>query len=137
MRAELSAAGALEATQFLGIVPRERLADLMRASDALVITSAFETGPTVGLEALATGLPVATSDVGEVADLVARHGSGAVARSRTVEDMASAIRDTLAGDSAALRAAALTAAAPRLADRVLAPLYDDNRLLADRLAGRP
>ena len=54
-----------------------------------------------------------------------------------VEDMASAIRDTLAGDPAALRAAALTAAAPRLADRVLAPLYDDNRQLADRLAGRP
>jgi glycosyltransferase involved in cell wall biosynthesis len=137
MRAELSAAGALEATQFLGIVSRERLADLMRASDALVITSAFETGPTVGLEALATGLPVATSDVGEVAELVARNGSGAVARSRTVEDMASAIRHTLAGDPAALRTAALTAAAPRLADRVLASLYDDNRLLADRLAGRP
>ena len=137
MRAELSAAGALEATRFLGVVSRERLADLMRASDALVITSAFETGPTVGLEALATGLPVATSDVGEVAELVARHGSGAVARSRTVVDMASAIRDTLAGEPAALRAAALTAAAPRLAERVLAPLYDDNRLLADRLAGRP
>lgn len=137
IRAELSAAGALEATRFLGIVSRERLADVMRASDALAITSAFETGPTVGLEALATGLPVATSDVGEVAVLVARHGSGAVARSRTVEDMASAIRDTLAGDPAALRAAALTAAAPRLADRVLAPLYDDNRRLADRLAGQP
>jgi glycosyltransferase involved in cell wall biosynthesis len=137
MRTELTAAGALEVTRFLGIVSRERLADLMRASDALAIASAFETGPTVGLEALATGLPVATTDVGEVAGLVARHGSGAVARSRTVEDMASAIRDTLAGDPAALRAAALAAAAPRLADRVLAPLYDDNRLLADRLAGRP
>jgi glycosyltransferase involved in cell wall biosynthesis len=137
MRAELAAAGALEATQFLGVVSRERLADLMRASDALVITSAFETGPTVGLEALAMGLPVATSDVGEVAVLVARHGPGAVARSRTVEDMASAIRDTLAADPAALRAAAMIAAAPRLADRVLAPLYDDNRQLADRLTGRP
>ena len=137
MRAELTAAGAFEATRFLGIVSRERLADLMRASDALVITSAFETGPTVGLEALATGLPVATTDVGEVAGLVARHGSGAVARSRAVEDVASAIRDTLAGDPDALRAAALAAAAPRLADRVLAPLYDHNRLLADRLRGRP
>jgi len=137
MRAELTKAGSIEATRFLGIVSRERLADLMRASDALVITSAFETGPTVGLEALATGLPVATSDVGEVAELVARHGPGAVARSRTVPDMASAIRDTLGGDPARLRAAALTAAGPRMADRVLASLYDDNRLLADRLAGRP
>jgi glycosyltransferase involved in cell wall biosynthesis len=137
MRAELQAAGALDGTRFMGIVSRERLADLMRASDALVITSAFETGPTVGLEALASGLPVATTDVGEVAGLVADHGSGAVARSRTVEGMVTAIRETLAGDRDARRAAALAAAAPRLAGRVLAPLYEDNRRLADRLAGRP
>jgi glycosyltransferase involved in cell wall biosynthesis len=136
MRAELSAAGALDASRFAGTVSRERLAKLMRASDALIITSAFETGPTVGLEALATGLPVVTTDVGEVAGLVAANGAGAVARSRSTDDLAAAIQATLAADAADTRSAALASAAPLLADRVLGALYDDNRLLAEQLAGR-
>jgi glycosyltransferase involved in cell wall biosynthesis len=137
MRSELAAAGTLDATRFTGIVTRERLVALMHASDALVITSAFETGPTVGLEALASGLPVITTEVGEVAELVADHGAGAVARSRSVDDVLTAIQATLGAEAGDLRQAALTAARPRLADRVLGTLYDDNRRLSERLARRP
>jgi glycosyltransferase involved in cell wall biosynthesis len=138
MRAELEAAKALAGTRFLGVVSRPRLAELMGASDALLITSAFETGPTVGLEAMAAGLPVATTDVGEVMHLVAAHGAGAVARSRAVDDVAGAIQAVLGeADGARLQAAAIEAAAPRLADRVLGPLYDANRQLAERLAAQP
>jgi glycosyltransferase involved in cell wall biosynthesis len=137
VRDALAAAGAADASHFVGTVPRERLAELMRASDVLVITSAFETGPTVGLEALASGLPVVTTDVGEVARLVATHRAGAVSRSRSEEDLAAAIRDVLDGDAVAMREAAVAAAQPVLADRVLGRLYEDNRRLAERLARRP
>jgi hypothetical protein len=72
-----------------------------------------------------------------VAGLVAAHGAGAVARSRSTDDLVAAIQATLAAEAADTRSAALAAAAPLLADRVLGALYDDNRLLAERLAGRP
>jgi glycosyltransferase involved in cell wall biosynthesis len=133
LRRELGALDSLGATHLVGTVPRDRLAQLMQASDLLVLTSEFETGPTVGLEALASGLPVATTRVGEVARLVEQHRAGAVASERSPEAVAEAIRSTLDADSAGQRAAALAAAAPHLADRVLGTLYDDNRALAARL----
>lgn len=121
-----------DATRFLGIVPRERLAELMNASDVLAITSAFETGPTVGLEALACGLPVVTTPVGEVSSLVAETASGRVTQSRSSEAVARALLEVL-GQGPELRASAAAASVPYLADRVLGPLYEDNRHFASRL----
>lgn len=130
MRRELGALGALDAVRFVGTVPRERLAELMQASDLLVITSGFETGPTVGLEALASGLPVVTTRVGEVAGLVERGAAGVVAEDRSLEAVVAALRSALDAGPHRLRAAAHAAAAPYLADRILGALYDDNRALA-------
>jgi glycosyltransferase involved in cell wall biosynthesis len=135
MRAELARHGALDAAHIAGIVSRERLAQLMNASDALAITSAFETGPTVGLEALACGLPVVTAPVGEVARLVAESGAGAATADRSPDALARALAD-LVRSPGSRSAAALDAARPFLADRVLGPLYEENRRLASRL-GRP
>jgi glycosyltransferase involved in cell wall biosynthesis len=119
-----------DAVRFPGIVARERLAQLMAAADLLAITSAFETGPTVGLEALACGLPVVTTPVGEVARIVGDTGAGrATAVHHSPEALARAMREVIdAGPP--LRAVAAEAAAPYLADRVLAPIYDDNRRIA-------
>ncbi|HEX6473779.1 MAG TPA: glycosyltransferase family 4 protein [Candidatus Limnocylindria bacterium] len=123
---------ATDAVRFLGIVPRDRLAELMNAADLLAITSAFETGPTVGLEALACGLPVVTTPVGEVSAIVAEAGAGHTTASRSPEAVARGLLDVLER-APHLRTAAVEAAAPYLADRVLGTLYDDNRLLAARL----
>jgi glycosyltransferase involved in cell wall biosynthesis len=123
---------AAETTRFLGIVSRDRLAELMNAADVLAITSAFETGPTVGLEALACGLPVVTTPVGEVAAIVARAGSGRTTQGRSPEAVTRALLEVL-DTGQALRAAADAAAAPYLADRVLETIYDDNRRFAARL----
>jgi glycosyltransferase involved in cell wall biosynthesis len=134
MRAELDRLGAGEAASFIGTVARGELAGLMHAADALVIASAFETGPTVGLEALTSGLPVVTTAVGEVAGVVARSGAGAVAAARTPDALADAMRRA-AAESEALRDRAAAAAAPYAADRVLAEVYDENRRLAAMLPG--
>jgi len=122
------------ATRFLGIVSRDRLAALMNAAEALAITSAFETGPTVGLEALACGLPVVTTPVGEVSAIVARSGAGRVTATRSPEAVARALLDVL-DQSSTMRSVAVTAAEPYLADRVLGAIYDDNRRFAARLGG--
>ncbi len=132
-RAELTTLGLGSAATFLGTVPREEVARLMHAADALLITSAFETGPTVGLEALASGLPVVTTDVGEVASVVAETGAGQVAASRTPEAVAAAIDAVLCLPAPGLRDGAVRAAEPFLADRVLGAVYDANREMAARL----
>jgi glycosyltransferase involved in cell wall biosynthesis len=132
-RAELTALGLGSAATFLGTVPREEVARLMHAADALLITSAFETGPTVGLEALASGLPVVTTDVGEVASVVAETGAGQVAASRTPEAVAAAIDAVLSLPAPGLRDGAVRAAEPFLADRVLGAVYAANREMAARL----
>jgi glycosyltransferase involved in cell wall biosynthesis len=106
----------------------------MHAADALLITSAFETGPTVGLEALASGLPVVTTNVGEVAAVVAASGAGRVAAERTPEAVAAAAEWVLTRPSPGLRDDAVRAAQPFLANRVLGAVYDANREMAARLA---
>jgi glycosyltransferase involved in cell wall biosynthesis len=133
-RAELQALGISAAATFLGTVPREEVARLMHAADALLITSAFETGPTVGLEALASGLPVVTTNVGEVAAVVAASGAGRVAAERTPEAVAAAADWVLTRPSPGLRDDAVRAAQPFLANRVLGAVYDANREMAARLA---
>jgi glycosyltransferase involved in cell wall biosynthesis len=133
MRRELAGLGVAEATSFLGTVARTEVAALMQVADALLITSAFETGPTVGLEALACGLPVVTTDVGEVAGVVRRSGAGEVVERREPMALAAAAEAVLNRPREASREAAVAAAAPYLAERVLSGLYDDNRELAARL----
>ncbi|HET7520472.1 MAG TPA: glycosyltransferase family 4 protein [Candidatus Limnocylindria bacterium] len=132
LRAELARTGSDAAARVLTTVPRERLAELMNTADAFAITSAFETGPTVGLEALACGLPVVTTPVGEVSRLVAESGAGQVSEAATPAAVASALAATLGQPSAAIRERSLAAAAPRLATEVLGRLYDTNRQLAAR-----
>lgn len=125
---------AAEAIRFVGIVGRARIAELMAAADLLAITSAFETGPTVGLEALACGLPVVTTPVGEVSRIVAASGAGRTAAvPRSPEALAHAMGEVIEAGPA-LRAVAVEAAAPYLADRVLAPLYEHNRRAAAGMA---
>jgi glycosyltransferase involved in cell wall biosynthesis len=99
----------------------------------LLITSNFETGPTVGLEALATGLPVMTTNVGEVAGIVARSGAGAVSSSRDPGQLAAELDELLARPRRPLAGLALVAAQPFGARSVLQPVYDLNRFLAARL----
>ena len=46
--------------------------------DGLVITSAFEGLPVVLIEAMAMGLPTLSTDVGAIAEVLARYGSGTI-----------------------------------------------------------
>lgn len=135
VHARLQAAGLADRAHFVGTVPRPRLAELMVAADAMLITSAFETGPTVGLEALACGLPVVTAPVGQVSRVVGDGGAGVTVATRSADALADGLAWVLAQPVEALRAAAIAAAAPYLADRVLEELYAYNRELAARGSG--
>jgi glycosyltransferase involved in cell wall biosynthesis len=132
MRTLAQELGVGQRVHLLGDQPREILAQVMAAGDVLVVSSQAEGGgPRVVLEALGSGLPVVTTMVGEVMRSVAAGRNGWLAAKRTPEELAAGLIWALAQSRAALSLAATTAAAPFVAERVLARAYDAYRLLVD------
>jgi glycosyltransferase involved in cell wall biosynthesis len=116
----------------LGARPPEEIADLLRAADLFVLSSAYEGMPIVVLEALATGLPVVTTDVGEVRLTVRNNVNGAVVTERAPRDLADAISDTLDRVDSLRGAACIQAVGPYMPERVLSRIYDNHRRQATR-----
>ena len=56
--------------RFMGTVPHEQIPEILNCVDALVMCSEYEGMPTVVLEALACGIPVVSTDVGDVSKIV-------------------------------------------------------------------
>jgi alpha-1,6-mannosyltransferase len=83
---------------------RERLADLTAAADLVVAPGPAETFGLAALEALASGVPVVSSDQGAVRELVESSGAGMVNPEPIAESMARAIVTVLDSDHAALGA---------------------------------
>ena len=71
----------------------------LAAADVVVVTSRWESGPLVVLEALALGRPVVSTDVGLAADVLGR-GSGRVVPVGDPPAMAAAVVSALAGERA-------------------------------------
>ncbi len=84
---ELDLAGAV---RFVGAVPKQRVAALMREADLFVLSSHHENLPCVLLEAMASGLPSVATDVGGVAELLAP-GTGVICPPHRPEALAEAI----------------------------------------------
>ena len=115
---------------FLGVWPRERLADLLRVSDAFVLASAFEAAPFVVFEALASGVPVVSTAVGEVPSLVHHRETGWIASERTPAALADGIAWALVQPRAEIaRKTAASMDEYQLAS-VLAGFYEAHRELA-------
>ena len=101
------------------------------AADAFVLTSSYEGRPIAVLEALATGLPVASTAVSEIEDIVKHEKNGFICR----DDNAFALAESI-GKCLALSATSL--GMPEIADpakpytpaKVLAPVYENYRQLA-------
>lgn len=62
--------GVSDRVRFLGTVPRERVASLLRACDVFVLNSTYEGLPHVVLEAASAGLPVIATDAGGTREVV-------------------------------------------------------------------
>lgn len=76
---------------FTGIVPHGNLAGYMKASDLLVLPTWAEGLPNVVIEAMACGLPVVTTDVGGIPEILENGVTGLMVPARDTEKLAKAI----------------------------------------------
>lgn len=112
-------------THLLGALGNEQVADLMAASDVLVLPSYREGLPTVVVEAGASGLPVVATSVGGIPELIGRD-AGFLVKPRRIKDLFEAIeRVRLQYDGALARAKRL--------EKVVQEAYDVHKN-AGRLA---
>lgn len=79
----------------LGARSASDIARLLQGSDLFVLSSAYEGMPIAVLEALATGVPVVSTDVGEIRRVVQDGRNGYLSRARTPEALATAIHQAL------------------------------------------
>ena len=95
-----------ERVRLLGGLPHDRVAKLMAAADVMLLPSRSEGLANVWVEALASGTPVVTPDVGGAREVIDRPEAGAVVPADP-DAMAAAIRAILADppDQARVRAA--------------------------------
>jgi glycosyltransferase involved in cell wall biosynthesis len=102
MHAHAAALGLADSVAFLGVRPD--VPQLMRAADAFVLSSAWEGLPNVVMEAMAAELPVVSTRVGGVAELVEDPAMGTIVPPRDSAALAAAM-NAMAESSAEDRAA--------------------------------
>lgn len=81
--------------KFLGVLDAEQVSEAMSGADVLAITSAYEGMPIAVLEALACGVPVVSTDVGEVSQIVNHKHNGYIVAERAPQAIAKGLYWTL------------------------------------------
>lgn len=110
--ASAGALGLAEQLRFHGSQPKTVIAETMRGSDLFVLPSRFDNLPCAVVEALASGLPVVSTTVGGIPELVDER-SGRLVPPDDPAALADTIDETLAGLDRFDRRAIATAAADR------------------------
>jgi len=89
--------------RFLGQVPHSELPAIYRQADLFCLPSWWEAMPLTVLEAMAAGLPVVASDVGDVSTMVQHGINGLVVRPRDPQALSEALGELLLDRSLRLR----------------------------------
>ncbi len=121
---------------FTGAQPVAHVADLLRSADVFAMSSAFEGMSMSLLEAMGCGLPVVSTDVGEVRRLVVPGSNGEIAAGHTVAEYSAALRACLANRGDYAGAPAVAAASRFVPAVVLEELFETYRRLY-QLRGQP
>jgi glycosyltransferase involved in cell wall biosynthesis len=115
-----------------GVLPRHKIAEVLRAADLFVLSSAYEGMPIAVLEALATGLPVVSTDVGELRRVVCDGVNGYLCSSRSADALGHTITTAVA-DLHRLRPEDARASIELYrAESVLEQIYENHRRQSSR-----
>lgn len=124
-------AGVAEATHFVGTVDHDQLSTMMAVADVLLLTSVYEGAPFVVLEALACGLPVVATAVGDVPVLVEHEHTGWISGDRNALELARGVAWAVAQPRDVIAPRAAAAMRRYRIQDVLAPFYEAHRELSD------
>ena len=127
MVADATARGIADRVFLLGRVPRADVATIMRAADALLLTSVSEAMPLTVVEAMSTGLPVVSTDVGAVGSVVRHRHNGWISAERTSAGLADGIAWLASQPEDTLRSRAVAGATPYSARAILPAFYQAHR----------
>jgi glycosyltransferase involved in cell wall biosynthesis len=87
-------AGLGDSVELLGLLAPPELAERLRESTAYLMTSLWEGFPRSAVEALASGLPVVSTDVGELSTFVVNGVNGYLAGTRDAQNLAELLVDS-------------------------------------------
>lgn len=94
LRAKATALGVANRVRFMGALPQAMIADWLAAADVMALPSASEGLANAWVEALASGTPVITCDVGGAGELIDRPEAGRLV-TRDADQIGAAVRELL------------------------------------------
>ena len=115
---------------FAGLRSPTEVAELLNASDLFILSSAYEGMPMCVLEALGCGLPVVTTDVGEVKKVIQSGLNGEIVTNRNASMISSAVLACLANLKKYKGEPCTKAVINYTPQKVLEPYYENYRILA-------
>jgi len=113
-----------------GLRSATEVARYLQAADLFVLSSAYEGMPMCILEALGSGLPVATTDVGEVSRMVHPGRNGEITKQRDPTGLAAAIERCLANVHRYRGEPCVRSVRNYTPEKTLASVYENYRRLA-------
>lgn len=95
LRSQADQCGVGDRVRFLGSLPHDRLVDVYRAADVMVLASSREGWANVLLESMACGTPVAATDIWGTPEVVTEDAAGRLIPQRTPASIAETVRSLL------------------------------------------
>ncbi len=132
MLKEISASGLVDNVTLAGLLDPEQVADINRAADIFVMSSAYEGMPIALIEAMACGLPVVTTDVGEVRRLVSSGINGEICPADDAGELALALIRCIDSCQQYRGGASIETASRYTPKCVLGPVYANYRRLVSQ-----
>lgn len=121
-----------ERVRLIGAVEQQKLARLMQASKAFLLTSEWEGGGMVVFEALGSGLPVVSLPVGHVPQIVQHGSTGWIAdegsEAAMADGLASGLEWAVRQHRDALAERCVASVSPFRVREVLEPFYEAHRV---------
>jgi len=113
----------------MGAINHELLPKFYRAADVLLLTSNYEGMPLCVLEALACGLPVVSTDVGEVRKVIKNNISGEVVDTFSLDSISRSLEKVLRNPNTYSKNNCINAVSEYTPQKVLRPVYEKIREL--------